>query len=62
MKRGEDVLDGQDMVLPVRRLTDDGLKAVQEVLLHGYEGLGAKAPSSRYVDLEPRECAPAGTT
>ncbi len=23
----EDVLDGQDLVLPVRRLADDGLKA-----------------------------------
>ena len=45
----EDVLDEQDMVLPVRRLAGHGLKAWQEVLDHGYEGLVAKDPQSRYV-------------
>ena len=45
----EDVLDEQDMVLPVRRLADDGLKAWQQVLEHGYEGLVAKDPTSAYV-------------
>jgi len=45
----EDVLDEQDMVLPVRRLSDDGLKAWQEVLARGYEGLVAKDPQSPYV-------------
>ncbi len=45
----EDVLDGQDLVLPVRRLADDGLKAWQQVLEHGYEGLVAKDPASPYV-------------
>jgi len=40
----EDVLDGQDLVLPVRRLPDDGLKAWQEVVERGFEGLGAKDP------------------
>jgi len=45
----EDVLDEQDMVLPVRRLAEDGLKAWQQVLEHGYEGLVAKDPESRYV-------------
>ncbi len=45
----EDVLDEQDMVLPVRRLSDDGLKAWQEVLARGYEGLVAKDPQSLYV-------------
>jgi bifunctional non-homologous end joining protein LigD len=45
----EDVLDEQDMVLPVRRLADHGLKAWQQVLEHGYEGLVAKDPESRYV-------------
>jgi bifunctional non-homologous end joining protein LigD len=45
----EDVLDGQDMVLPVRRLADDGLKAWRQVLEHGYEGLVAKDPASPYV-------------
>ena len=40
----EDVLDEQDMVLPVRRLADDRLKAWQQVLERGYEGLVAKDP------------------
>ncbi len=45
----EDVLDEQDMVLPVRRLADDGLKAWQQVLERGYEGMVAKDPASPYV-------------
>jgi len=45
----EDVLDGQDLVLPVRRLADDGLKAWGQVLERGYEGLVAKDPASPYV-------------
>ena len=45
----EDVLDEQDRVLPVRRLADDGLKAWQQVIEHGYEGLVAKDPQSPYV-------------
>jgi ATP-dependent DNA ligase len=45
----EDVLDEQDMVLPVRRLADDGLKAWQAVVEKGYEGLVAKYPQSPYV-------------
>ncbi len=45
----EDVLDGQDLVLPVRRLADDGLKAWQQVLERGYEGVVAKDPASPYV-------------
>jgi bifunctional non-homologous end joining protein LigD len=45
----EDVLDEQDMVLPVRRLADDGLKAWQQVLERGYEGLVAKDPESLYL-------------
>src|ERR1700736_3633232 len=45
----EDVLDEQDMVLPVRRLADDGLKAWQQVIERGYEGLVAKDPASPYV-------------
>jgi bifunctional non-homologous end joining protein LigD len=44
----EDVLDDQDLVLPVRRLADDGLKAWQQVLERGYEGLVAKDPASPY--------------
>jgi bifunctional non-homologous end joining protein LigD len=45
----EDTLDGQDLVLPIRRLSDDGLKAWQQVLERGYEGLVAKDPASPYV-------------
>ena len=45
----EDVLDGQDVVLPVRRLADDGLEAWKQVLAHGWEGLVAKDPASLYV-------------
>jgi bifunctional non-homologous end joining protein LigD len=45
----EDLLDEQDMVLPVRRLADDGRKAWQQVVEHGYEGLVAKDPESPYV-------------
>jgi bifunctional non-homologous end joining protein LigD len=49
-ERLEHVLDGAPAVLlPVRRLSDDGLKAWQEVLQHGYEGLVAKDPASSYV-------------
>jgi hypothetical protein len=42
----EDMLDGQDVVLPVRRLADDGLEAWQQALAHSWEGLVAKAPQS----------------
>jgi bifunctional non-homologous end joining protein LigD len=45
----EDTLDGQDLVLPIRRLSDDGLEAWQQVLERGYEGLVAKDPASPYV-------------
>jgi ATP-dependent DNA ligase len=45
----ENVLDDQDLVLPVRRLAGDGLKAWQQVLERGYEGLLAKDPASPYV-------------
>jgi len=33
----------------VRRLADDGLKAWQQVIERGYEGLVAKDPASPYV-------------
>ncbi len=45
----EDVLDGQDLLLPVRRLADDGLKAWRQVVEHGWEGLVAKDPAAPYV-------------
>jgi hypothetical protein len=40
----EDVLDEQDMVLPVRRLADDGLKAWQQVLRARLRGPGRQGP------------------
>ena len=45
----EDMLAGQDVLLPVRRLADDGLTARQEVLERGYEGLVAKDPQAPYI-------------
>ena len=41
------VLDGAPgVLLPIRRLADHGLKAWQQVLEHGWEGLVAKDPES----------------
>jgi bifunctional non-homologous end joining protein LigD len=37
------------MVFPARRLSDDGLKAWQEAMVRGYEGIVAKDPESHYV-------------
>lgn len=37
------------MVFPARRLSDDGLKAWQEAMVRGYEGIVAKDPESRYI-------------
>lgn len=46
-ERLEHVLDGAPgVLLPVRLLSDNELKAWQEVLEHGYEGLVAKDPAS----------------
>lgn len=45
----EDLLTDQSLVLPARRLAADGLKAWEQVLEHGYEGLVAKDLSSPYV-------------
>jgi bifunctional non-homologous end joining protein LigD len=48
-QRLEYVLDrAPAMILPVRRLSDDGHKAWREVVEHGYEGLVAKDPESPY--------------
>ena len=44
----ERALDGQDMLLPARRLAEDGLKAWAQVVERGYEGLVAKDPASPY--------------
>lgn len=49
-ERVERVLDGAPgVLLPIRRLADHGLKAWQQVLEHGWEGLVAKDPESPYV-------------
>jgi ATP-dependent DNA ligase len=45
----EDVIHGLDLVLPARRLADDGLTAWAEVLARGYEGMVAKDPAAPYV-------------
>jgi ATP-dependent DNA ligase len=37
-------VDGHRLIVPARRLAGDGLKAWQEVLERGYEGLVAKNP------------------
>ena len=42
------MLNGQDVLLPARRLADDGLKAWAQVIERGYEGLVAKDPASPY--------------
>jgi bifunctional non-homologous end joining protein LigD len=46
--RLEDVAADNDLVLPVRRLGPDGLKAWSEVIERGYEGYVAKDEASRY--------------
>jgi bifunctional non-homologous end joining protein LigD len=42
-------VEGHRLVLPARRLADDGLMAWAEVLKRGYEGLVAKDAASPYV-------------
>jgi len=44
----EDILDDARLVLPVRRLADDGLEAWSQVLDRGYEGLVGKDEASPY--------------
>ena len=41
----DEVLNGQALLLPARRLADDGLKAWAQVLERGYEGLVTKDPA-----------------
>jgi bifunctional non-homologous end joining protein LigD len=42
------LVEGHDLVLPARRLADDGLAAWAQVLERGYEGLVGKDPESPY--------------
>jgi len=44
----EALLDGQRLILPARRLADDGLEAWSQVLERGYEGLVGKDAASPY--------------
>jgi bifunctional non-homologous end joining protein LigD len=47
-ERLEHVIQGQDLLLPVRRLAEDGLKAWEQVMECGYEGLVTKDVGSPY--------------
>jgi bifunctional non-homologous end joining protein LigD len=46
--RLEAIIAGSDLVLPVRRLARDGLKAWKQVVARGYEGYVAKDEASAY--------------
>jgi bifunctional non-homologous end joining protein LigD len=46
----EELVDGHQLVLPARRLADDGLEAWAQVLARGYEGLVGKDEASAYVE------------
>jgi len=46
----EELVDGQRLVLPARRLAADGLEAWAQVLSRGYEGLVGKDEASAYVE------------
>ncbi len=46
----EELVDGQQLVLPARRLADNGLEAWAQVLVRGYEGLVGKDEGSPYVE------------
>jgi bifunctional non-homologous end joining protein LigD len=43
------LVGGHGMIFPVRRLSQDGLKAWEEAVARGYEGMVAKDPESLYV-------------
>jgi bifunctional non-homologous end joining protein LigD len=45
----EALVTGQRAILPVRRLSSDGLKAWEQALHRGYEGIVGKDPESLYV-------------
>lgn len=47
-QRLEDVVAGAKRIFPVRRLADNGLKAWEQVLEQGYEGMVAKDEASPY--------------
>lgn len=45
----EELVAGQRMILPVRRLSSSGLKAWEQSVHRGYEGIVGKDPESLYV-------------
>ena len=45
----ERLVSNHSLTFPARRLGNDGLKAWQEAMARGYEGIVAKDPESRYV-------------
>ena len=46
----EELVDGQQFVLPARRLAANGLEAWAQVLARGYEGLVGNDEASAYVE------------
>jgi ATP-dependent DNA ligase len=44
----EELVDGHALVLPARRLADDGLEAWAQVVERGYEGLVGKDEAAPY--------------
>jgi bifunctional non-homologous end joining protein LigD len=46
----EDLVDGQQLVLPARRLAANGLEAWAQVIERGYKGLVGKDEASAYVE------------
>ena len=46
----EELVDGQQLVLPIRRLADNGFEAWAQVRARGYEGLVGKNDASPYVE------------
>ena len=45
----ERLVGGHGMIFPVRRLSRNGLRAWEEAVTRGFEGMVAKDPESRYV-------------
>jgi bifunctional non-homologous end joining protein LigD len=45
----ERLVSNHSLTFPARRLANDGLKAWQEAMARGYEGIVGKDPESRYV-------------
>jgi bifunctional non-homologous end joining protein LigD len=50
----ERLVDGADLIFPVRRLTGGGHKAWEEVLARGIEGYVGKDPASTYLSGGPK--------